>query len=523
MKFRLSRPAPIAAALTMLLGLPMSGALAASPSDYQAPDTIIVAEGTALMARVEKRHTGTFNGQSINFRSVVEEVPVTDAAGKMLASIGAISYVREGNHPQRPVIFAFNGGPGSSSIWLHMGYLGPMRPDYGTGGGDDEVRPPTAAPYRFVANPESPLDVADIVLIDPPGTGFARIHGQPNATKVLGVDEDAKAVTQFIGEWLRRNGRTNSPKYLIGESYGTIRAAEVAKLLAGGPFSTGRMDGITLNGVMLLGQAMDGSRRTPETGAANNLSAFAATAWHHNKVPRTQTLEQHVQRAREFSANQYIPALYAGARLPQAQRLAVAQELASLTGISAQRVLELDLRLTADVVMKELLREEGLEVGGYDARFTLPLKASGGDVVADDPAMGQYVPLYVGVLDKYMRESLGVQAPRAYNAIEFTRINSVFWKGPPLSQNHAASLATAMRRNPQLRLLVGTGYFDLVTTLGSAESTVALNGMDAQRVTMVEYRSGHMPYIGKQSRAQLARDVRAFVTAPAPALTATSP
>src|SRR5699024_2617378 len=215
------------------------------------PDAVVVAADTPFLPRFEKRHSGRFNGQQIRYRSVVEEVPVTDAGGTVIASIGAISYVREDGDSSRPVIFAFNGGPGSSSIWLHMGFLGPVRPDYGAASGDEETQPPTAAPFGPVPSPDSPLDVADVVLIDPPGAGFARVYGADSTGKVCGPDEDAQAVARFITEWLRRNGRENSPKYLMGESYGTVRAALVAKLLAGGPFGTGRMNGITLNGVML--------------------------------------------------------------------------------------------------------------------------------------------------------------------------------------------------------------------------------------------------------------------------------
>ena len=500
------------ALLALAATAPLQASASGAETSFNPPDAVVVMADTPFLPRVEKRHTGRFNGQQVRYRSVVEEVPVTDSDGAIIASIGAISYIREGDGGGRPVIFAFNGGPGSSSVWLHMGFLGPVRPDYGAASGDEEIQPPTAAPFGLVPNPESPLDVADVVLIDPPGTGFARVYGRDNTAKVFGPDEDAQAVTRFITEWLRRNGRENSPKYLMGESYGTVRAALVAKLLAGGPFGTGRMNGVTLNGVMLLGQAMDGSRRSPELSSVRSLTAYAATAWYHGKVSRGAGLEAHVERARAFAAGPYLTALIAGGRLPEGDRGATAATLSSMVGIPAERLLELDLRLDATTFGAEILRAEGLQVGAYDARYTLPAAASGGDPVADDPAMGQYVPLYVATLQEHMRSNLGVRVDRAYNSIEFHQVNAVFWKGqPPMSRNYAESLATAMRRNPELRVLVGTGYFDLVTTLGAAEETVALSGMDPARVKMIAYTSGHMPYIGKQSRQQLASDVRAFV------------
>ena len=510
-----TRPAGVrgwgAGALLVLAG---AAAVASDAPPVTSPsDAVVVPAGTPLLARVERQHRGRFNGRALRYRSVVEEWPLRDAGGATIASIVSTSYLVDGGDATRPVIFAFNGGPGSASVWLHMGFLGPKRPDYGTQAGDAESRPPTAPPFVLVDNPESPLDVADVVLIDPPGTGYARVFGEANAERVFGVREDADAVARFIGDWLRHHGREGSPRYLMGESYGTVRAAELARLLAGGPTGSGRMDGITLNGVMLLGQSMDGSRRGPELASATGLPSWAATAWYHRAVPQDVALEAHVARARTFAEGPYLQALFAGSRLPADTRAAVATELEALTGIDAARWIALDLRMDAATFGREVLGDAGLQVGAYDARFTLPLAASGGDPVADDPAMGQYVPLYLATLQTHLRDALGVQTARAYNGIEFRHINARFWKGqPPLQENHALSLAIAMRRNPALRVLVATGHYDLVTTVGAADQAVALSGMDPARVVMRTYASGHMPYIGVDSRAALAADVRAFVT-----------
>lgn len=512
-----TRPAGVrawgAGALLVLAGAAAVASDAPPVTPPVASDAVVVPAGTPLLARVERQHRGRFNGRALRYRSVVEEWPLRDAGGATIASIVSTSYLADGADAARPVIFAFNGGPGSASVWLHMGFLGPKRPDYGTQAGDAESRPPTAPPFVLVDNPESPLDVADVVLIDPPGTGYARVFGEANAERVFGVREDADAVARFIGDWLRHHGREGSPRYLMGESYGTVRAAELARLLAGGPTGSGRMDGITLNGVMLLGQSMDGSRRGPELASATGLPSWAATAWYHRAVPQDVALEAHVARARTFAEGPYLQALFAGSRLPADTRAAVATELEALTGIDAARWIALDLRMDAATFGREVLRDAGLQVGAYDARFTLPLAASGGDPVADDPAMGQYVPLYLATLQAHLRDALGVQTARAYNAIEFRHINARFWKGqPPLQENHALSLAIAMRRNPALRVLVATGHYDLVTTVGAADQAVALSGMDPARVVMRTYASGHMPYIGVDSRAALAADVRAFVT-----------
>jgi carboxypeptidase C (cathepsin A) len=477
------------------------------------PDAVVVPRGTALMPSAERQHSGRFNGKALRYRSVVEEVPIRDPDGGIIASVVSVSYLAKGTGEARPVIFAFNGGPGSASIWLHMGLLGPRRPDYGTEAGEEEIRPRTVAPFGLVDNHESPLDVADVVLIDPPGTGYSRVFGEENVGKVFGIQQDAEVTVQFIREWLRRYDRGNSPKYLLGESYGTVRAALVAKRLAGGPTATGRMDGITLNGVILMGQAMDDSRRVAELASVTLLPSAAATAWFHGKASHETSLESHVQRARVFANGRYLQALFAGSRLPDEARVDIAQELSGYTGIPASRLLELDLRLEPSTFSREVLRAEGQQVGIYDARFVLPLASSGNDPVADDPAMGQYVPLYVATASTHFRDALGVDTERAYNAIEFRRINQLFWKGlPPAPDNHALALATAMRRNPRLRVLVVTGWYDLATPVGAAEQAVALSGMDISRVDFREYESGHMPYIGAKSRQQLSSDMRAFVT-----------
>lgn len=477
------------------------------------PEAVVVPRGTALMSSVERRHSGRFNGKALRYRSVVEEVPIRDPDGGIIASVVSVSYLAESAGGARPVIFAFNGGPGSASLWLHMGLLGPRRPDYGTDAGEEEIRPRTVAPFGLVDNHESPLDVADVVLVDPPGTGYSRVFGEENVGKVFGIQQDAEVTVQFIREWLRRYDRGNSPKYLLGESYGTVRAALVAKMLAGGPTTTGKMDGITLNGVILMGQSMDDSRQVAELSSVTLLPSAAMTAWFHGKASRETSLESHMRRARAFANSRYLQALFVGTRLPDEERVDIAEELSGYTGIPASRLLELDLRLEPSSFSREVLRAEGQQVGIYDARFVLPLGSSGNDPVADDPAMGQYVPLYVATARTHFRDALGVDTERAYNAIEFHRINQLFWKGqPPSPDNHALALATAMRRNPRLRVLVATGWYDLATPVGAAEQAVALSGMDTSRVDFREYESGHMPYIGAQSRQQLSSDVRAFVT-----------
>jgi carboxypeptidase C (cathepsin A) len=433
--------------------------------------------------RFETNHQGDFGGERVRYKAIVAESFLKSPEGRRAASLISISYIRS-NVPKgqiRPVVFVFNGGPGSSSVWTHMGLVGPRRVSFG-----DEVNPETTPPFRIADNPYSILDVADVVLFDPPGTGFSRVLPDGKPEQFYGVMQDAQATVSFIEDWVNEYARWQSPRFLMGESYGTIRAAVVAKLLAGGPMTTGHMEGLTLNGVILLGQSMNFGVR--ELSFANGLSSFAATAWYHGKVDHTdRTLEQHVAEAAAFAANDYARALYAGTRLSEDDRNAIANRIAELTGLSAEFVLEKDLRISRGAFSTELLRDEGKQVGSYDSRFTLPLKASGNDPVADDPAMGQYVPAFIAVLNSYMRDELGVSVAEQYRAIEFREINARWdYGGGPGSRpdrNFADDLAAAMRRNPGLHLFVGRGYYDLVTTMGAASYMLAHTNIPRDRGT----------------------------------------
>ena len=410
--------------------------------------------------RFASNHQDVFGGQKLRYSAVVAESFITDAAGKRTASVFTTSYIRTDvpKGTQRPVMFVFNGGPGSSSIWLHMGYVGPRRVDF-----KDVVKPETAPPFNTVDNPDSPLDVADIVLIDPVGTGFSRILPEGKPYQFYGTAQDARLTAELIQRWTRENDRWNAPKFLLSESYGTIRAAVVSRLLAGGPMETGNMDGVTLSGVILLGQAMDFSGGAGEDGRfINTLPMLAATACYHGKVAAGCSAAAQVEAANKCITDEYLHALQAGSRLSGAHRDSVVNQLAALTGLSAAEIRENNLRIGAGVFARTLLANEGKEVGMYDGRYTLPLASSGKDPVADDPAMGQYVPAFVAAYNMYARKDLGVTIDDTYQAIAFRSVNTPwdYGRGPGggADKNFALDLAVAMRRNPQLRLMVGTGY-----------------------------------------------------------------
>jgi carboxypeptidase C (cathepsin A) len=471
-------------------------------------------QSPAPARRFESNHKGVFGGHKLRYKAIVAEYFIKDAAENSTASLIATSYLRTdiSKGTVRPVLFVFNGGPGSASLWLHVGLAGPRRIDF-----KDAVKPETTPPFRLVDNEESPLDVADVVLFDPPGTGFSRILPGGKPEQFYGVAQDAQTTVDFIEQWLRENDRWNSPKYLLSESYGTVRAAVVARLLAGGPMSTGNMDGVTLSGIVLLGQALDMSGSAgSDTRYVNELPTLAATACYHHKATPSCTAEKQAEEARKFGSDIYLRALYAGHALPVSERDAVADRLAGLTGLSSAFVREHDLKISASDFARELLADRREELGTYDGRYVLPGDNSGRDPVADDPAMGQYVPGFVAAYNLYARDELGVSINDTYQAISFRTINAHWdWgqgPGAGVPGNYATDLAIAMRRNPQLRLMVGAGYYDLQTTLGTAEYTLAHSGIPPAATEVHLYASGHMPYLGNESRQALAHDLRAFLT-----------
>ncbi len=504
-----------------LLGIILSGLLSCPALTQSAPSAehakIASAQSTPQSVsparRFETTHEGVFGGQRLSYKAVVAEHFIIDPSGARTASIFTTSFIRTdiSKNDIRPVIFAFNGGPGSASLWLEMGLVGPRRIDFA-----DAVKPETTPPFHIVDNPDSPLDVADIVLIDPPGTGFSRVLPPGKAEEFYGTQQDAQATIDIIEQWLRENDRWNSPRYLIGESYGTIRAAVVARMLAGGPTETGNMDGLTLNGVVLLGQAMDTSGSAGDDGEyLSLLPTLAATACYHGRIAGACTAASEVAAAKRFAADTYLKALYDGSNLPTAARGEIVARLAALTGLSPDFIREKNLRISAPVFTHELLRNQNKQIGMYDGRYTLPLSPNGDDPVADDPAMGQYVPGFVTAFNLYERDELGVSIDETYQAIAFRSVNGSWdygdgpGKGP--HRNYADDLAIAMRRNPDLRLLVGEGYYDLVTPLGSAEYTIAHAGIPSSRTEMRLYPSGHMAYLGNDARQMLARDLREFI------------
>ncbi|MET0308179.1 MAG: peptidase S10 [Sphingomonas sp.] len=472
-------------------------------------------ECAATPKRFVTRHTITLSHKPLRYTAIAGEIQLHNLADDPIGSIFSFTYIKDGlrDASSRPVMFVFNGGPGSSSIWLHMGIVGPRRLAL-----DREVNPRATPPFHVVDNPDTLLDVADLVFIDPVGTGWSRAICKGSAAEFWGVDQDAEAVSQFIERWLTAHGRWDSPKFVMGESYGSIRAAILPRALMGGAMYGGVMRGITLNGIVLLGTTLEAREPTGRPRAeltdALYLPAAADAAWYHDRIDRRgRDLETFHQEALSFALGQYAEALRqekAGILSPEAA-VEIKARLAALTGLPAATF------ATSIAVPRNfshlLLAKEGLEIGTYDSRYTLPAGGTGGDPVADDPAMAQYAPGFLAAFHQMVRTDLKVSMERAYGAIVWKDLLASWdWKrrGVAQEQSFGVDLAIGMRRNPKLEVLVASGYYDLSTNSATAEYTVRQAKPPMERVTFRRYPSGHMLYLGDTAPA-FSADVRALI------------
>lgn len=460
-------------------------------------------------------HQMEVGGETLKYTAIAGETYIYSSSGDPIGSIFSFSYIKQGEvKKDRPVVFVFNGGPGSSSIWLHLGVIGPKRLVL-----DQEVNPSNVPPFGLDDNPYTILEVADLVFIDPVGTGWSRPVGSGTSADFWGINEDADTVSQFIELWLTEHGRWNSAKYLLGESYGSTRAALLPRALMGGPLYVGRMRGITINGIILLGTTVEprdahGIPR-PDLKEALELPAIVDTAWYHNSIDRAgRSLEQVHQEAYEFAISEYAEAieLEKSGQLPREARNKIVTRLEALSGIPASKFEE-TIEISVRGYAKALLAADGLEVGIYDSRYTLPLENSGNDPVADDPAMGRYVPGFIAAFHQMAQEHLAIRMERPYGAIVWKDLLPNWnWKRDPIpqEQSFARDLTIAMRRNPEMEVLVASGYFDLATNSASAEYSIKQANPPDERIAFKRYESGHMLYLGDTAEA-FSNDIKALI------------
>jgi len=468
--------------------------------------------------RFVTQHKTSIRGKALSYTATAGETYITNLFGEPTASIFSFAYVKDGpRDPDRPVLFVFNGGPGSSSVWLHMGVVGPRRLVL-----DQEVNPSNTPPFGLAGSSYSPLDVADLVFIDPVGTGFSHAIGNAKNSDFFGVDEDADAVARFIELWLTENQRWTSPKFLMGESYGATRAAILPRALMGGPQYGGVMRGITVNGVILVSPALNSgfppaaAKDGPDPRVGRGIPSMAVTAWYHGLIEQDgRSAAQVYQQAQQFASTDYANAVYQLSQntLPDAEKSRMAASLEELTSLPAATWIENKLSISPQTFLKQVLAEQGLEAGNYDSRYTLPLAGSGGDPVADDPAMGRYVPGFVAAFHEMISRELAVDMAVPYNSISFAEVNYGWkWQRVPTAgdQRPVDDLAMALRRTPVMKVLVATGYYDIVASPASAELQLLHPNLPTDRVLHRRYESGHMLYLGDTAEA-FADDVRALI------------
>lgn len=484
---------------------------AAKPKD--AEDKKEIPQPTSFVSQ----HTGRFNGVKIDYTVTAGETYLQDQKGEPKATIFTFAYTGNdvGSDEIRPVTFVWNGGPGSASLWLHMGTLGPKRVSV-----PSDAAYPGAPPYPILDAPETVLDVTDLVFVDPVGTGFSRALGEHEGKEFWGLTEDARSMAEFIRDWITANGRWNSPKFLLGESFGTTRAAAVANILES-EFMIG------LNGIVFVSQALDYTGSTPNVrdnliADVTYLPTMAATAFYHGKVsPAPDSLETFLQEARAFGTDELLPALFKGNALDDASRERVRDRLAYFTGLSPEYVERANLRVNGFRFAKELLRDQGLAVGLLDSRYT---RDDIDDLQADvesDAADGAISSAFKAALMDYMHKDLKVDWNRLYKAPADDELEASWRWRPvpdgkpwePMPVNTAGDLSSALRINPRLRVLVASGYYDLITPFFDAEYTLNRHDIRADRIDYRYYGGGHMMYVNEPSRTRLLGDVRDFIKA----------
>lgn len=460
-------------------------------------------------------HSLKLNGQTIKYKTVASETYLRDKKDEPTASIFSVAYVRDGvsDARQRPVTFVFNGGPGSASLWLHMGAFGPKQVIT-----PSDARGVGAPPYTIRDNQNSLLDVTDMVFIDPVGTGYSRPLGDNDGKEFYGVNEDAESIAEFIRIWITENGRWNSPKYLAGESYGTTRAAALTEKLQGG------WNGIGLNGVILISAILDfqNARFAPGNDSAH-LAFFpseAAIAWYHGKADRTKwnnDFTAFVEDARNYATDTLAPALIRGNTLGATQEAAIATEMSTYLGVSSEWIRQAKLRIEPTRFRKELLRREGYSVGRFDGRYKGVDSEGTADSPENDPSGYGMDVAYVAAINDYLTRELKVNFTRPYKVLTGEPGSQWNWSmdegGWPAYVNVTPWLGKGMRENPQMKVMLASGWYDLATPFFGAEMALFKNGVVLDRVEFDYYDAGHMMYLSEPEGAKLSNDVRAFIRA----------
>ena len=463
------------------------------------------------------QHQETIGGQAIHYTATAGNLLIGkedhDELEKPFHSIFYIAYTEDGADAKtRPVTFLYNGGPGSATIWLEMGSVGPMRVL------SNSPEPTNNPPFQVVPNEYSLLDKTDLVFIDAPGTGYSHPVGKGTIKDVAGVDEDLQAFTRFIIRYITVNHRWNSPKFLFGESYGTTRSAGLSATL--------NEAGVQLNGIVLLSSILNYNAHSAglDNEYITDLPSFAAIAWYHNKVPnKPADVMTFIEQARQFARGPYAEALYAGNALSDADKNKIADGLGNFTGLSVKFIKDANLRISPTRFRKELLRDQNIILGRYDARFEGPDADAAGENPGYDPSDTGISGAYIASFHEYLEKDLKFVSQDTYNDSGPGLNQDWDWKhravsGSPFGRQQAmpyvaGDLGDTIRKNPHLKVFAANGIYDLATPFTSTEWELAHMGTESKmrdNVSWGYYPAGHMVYLNVEALKSFRQDLGRF-------------
>jgi carboxypeptidase C (cathepsin A) len=459
-------------------------------------------------------HSMTLDGKQLHYTATAGTLLIRNEEDKPYGSLFYAAYTKDGADAKtRPVTFLYNGGPGSATLWLHMGSVGPMRVI------TDSPNATGSGPYQIVPNQYTLLDQSDLVFIDAPLTGYSRAVGKGTVKDFAGVDPDLKAFAKFIERYLTVNNRWNSPKFLFGESYGTTRSAGLSAVL--------QEDGVSLNGITLLSSVLNYNASIGaglEVSYVNYLPSYAAIAFYHKKLPQMPSdMKAFVEEARVFARGDYAEALSEGDQLPPERFDAIAEKLNHFTGLPVTYIKEAKLRINPTRFRRELLRDDGDIMGRYDARFEGTEPDDAGENPTYDPSDTGIAGAYVATVHDYLSDQLKYTTTDEYKLSADT-IGEWDWHHKPAGSGYgpgraeqlpyvAGDLADTMRKNPKLQVLSANGWFDLATPFFETEyelNHMMLTPALQKNVEITYYAAGHMVYLNVDALRQLREDLRAF-------------
>jgi carboxypeptidase C (cathepsin A) len=456
----------------------------------------------------ETKHSVNASGRTLNYTVKTGFMPIMNQqTGETEAKIFYMAYTLDNPSAKRPLMFSFNGGPGSASVWLHMGAIGPKRVKML----DDGLMPPP--PYEMEDNASTWLAETDLVFIDPVGTGYSRATKPEYASKFFGINGDIESIGEFIRMYLGRENRWMSPTFLVGESYGTLRAAGLSNYLF--------EHGVGLNGILLISTVLNFQTirfaDTNDMPLALILPSYTTTAWYHKRLARdlqSKPVKDVAMEAENFVINEYMPAMMKLERMSAQEKQALAEKFSRLTGLSREFIERNNFRVELDEFNKELLRDQRRTTGRLDSRFTGIDSDAAGESAQTDPSMNAIRPPYTAVFNDYVRRDLGFK-----NDMEYYILGGGIGRWNYNVENGygdtSMRLKQAMQKNPYMKVMVANGYYDMATPFFATEYTISAMNLEPilrKNISFTYYESGHMMYIEKNSLKKLHDDAAAFIS-----------